>query len=141
MSSSLGFRAYASGLDAYAGTMNLSVGRSGDRSRPVRTESAGVLRLMKPLHLDDSGQVAYFVVNPGGAYFSEACRMDVEVLPGASLLLSSQGATRIYRTPRGPACAWPGTSTPCPWAGPGGACRRWPARSGTAGSTAGARAT
>ena len=103
MNSSLGFRAYASGPDAYAGTMNLSVGRSGNRSRPVRTESAGVLRLMKPLHLDDSGQVAYFVVNPGGAYFSEACRMDVEVLPGASLLLSSQGATRIYRTPRGPA--------------------------------------
>ena len=103
MSSALGFRAAASRPDAYAGTMNLSVGRSGDRSRPVRTESAGVLRLMKPLHLDDSGQVAYFVVNPGGAYFSEACRMDVEVLPGASLLLSSQGATRIYRTPRGPA--------------------------------------
>ncbi|WP_425310747.1 urease accessory protein UreD [Ammonicoccus fulvus] len=103
MSSALGFRAVASGPDAYAGTMNLSVGRAGGRSRPVRTESSGVLRLMKPLHLDDSGQVAYFVVNPGGAYFSEACRMDVEVLADANLLLSSQGATRIYRTPRGPA--------------------------------------
>lgn len=103
MSSALGFRPAASGREDYAGTMKLSVGRSGDRSRPVRTESAGVLRLMKPLYLDDSGQVAYFVVNPGGAYFSEACRMDVEVLPDANLLLSSQGATRIYRTPRGPA--------------------------------------
>ncbi len=102
MSSALGFRPVAAGPQ-YAGTMTLSVARAGGRSGPVRTESAGVLRLMKPLYLDDSGQVAYVVVNPGGAYFGEACRMDVEVLPGASLLLSSQGATRIYRTPRGPA--------------------------------------
>lgn len=102
MSSTLGFRP-AVGKPEYAGTMNLSVALAGGRSQPVRTESEGVLRLMKPLYLDDSGQVAYFVVNPGGAYFSEACRMDVEVLSDANLLLSSQGATRVYRTPNGQA--------------------------------------
>lgn len=69
----------------------------------MRTESFGVLRLMKPIYLDDSGQVTYIVVNPGGAYFGELCRMDVEVLPGAHLLLAAQGATRIYRTPNEPA--------------------------------------
>ena len=103
MTTSLGFRPAASGPQEYAGTLNLSVARTGGRSRPVRTDSMGVLRLMKPLYLDDSGQVTYVVVNPGGAYFSEACRMDVEELPDANLLLASQGATRIYRTPRGPA--------------------------------------
>jgi urease accessory protein len=69
----------------------------------VRTDSAGVLRLMKPLYLDDSGQVTYIVINPGGAYFGETCRLEVDVQPGASLLLSTQGATRIYRTPGDPA--------------------------------------
>lgn len=103
MSSSLGFRPAAVADQEYAGRLNLSVALAGGHSRPVRTESMGVLRLMKPLYLDDSGQVTYIVVNPGGAYFSEACGMDVEVLPGANLLLASQGATRIYRTPRGPA--------------------------------------
>lgn len=101
--SALGFRAAVRPTDGYAGSLFLAAARSGDRSHPVRTESRGVLRLMRPLYLDDSGQVAFYVINPGGAYFGETVRMDVEVLPGASLLLSSQGATRIYRTPHAPA--------------------------------------
>lgn len=100
--SSLGYQA-AKPAAGPAGALSLSVGFSGGRTEPVRTESVGVLRLMKPHYLDDSGQVTYIVVNPGGAYFGEACRMDVEVLPGASLVLASQGATRIYRTPHEPA--------------------------------------
>lgn len=100
---SLGFRR-AEARTGPAGTVALSVGLGPDgRTHPVRTDSRGVLRLMQSLRLDDSGQVAYFVVNPGGAYFGEVCRMDVEVAAGASLLLSSQGATRIYRTPNAPA--------------------------------------
>lgn len=84
--------------------MVLSVGLGPDgRTHPARTDSRGVLRLMQPLRLDESGQVAYFVINPGGAYFGEVCQMNVEVAPEANLLLSSQGATRIYRTPNAPA--------------------------------------
>lgn len=99
----LGFQAATSSTDGPAGTLQLSVARRGGRTQPAHTHSQGVLRLLKPLYLDDSGQVSYFVVNPGGAYFGESCHFDVEVQPGASLLLSSQGATRIYRTPRRPA--------------------------------------
>lgn len=99
----LGFRRAEAGTGP-AGIVALSVGLGPDgRTHPVHTDSRGVLRLMQPLRLDDSGQVAYFVINPGGAYFGEICQMDVEVAPGANLLLSSQGATRIYRTPNAPA--------------------------------------
>lgn len=98
---SLGFRkAVPSDI---AGSISLSVARHGHRTHPVRTESFGVLRLMQPLYLDDSGQVAYIVMNPGGAYFGERYRYSVDVLPDAMLLMSSQGATRIYKTPRCPA--------------------------------------
>lgn len=100
-SSSLGFR--PARISSTAGSLRLSVARRGDRTRPVRTDSAGVLRLMQPLYLDDSGQVTYIIVNPGGAYFGETYRIEVDVQPGANLLLSSQGATRIYRTPGDPA--------------------------------------
>ncbi|HZK04450.1 MAG TPA: urease accessory protein UreD [Actinomycetaceae bacterium] len=86
-----------------AGALDLTVQRSGVRTRPVKTEGSGVLRLMHPLYLDDSGQLTYIVVNPGGAYFGEDYRMRVEVGEGASLLLASQGATRIYKTPHRPA--------------------------------------
>jgi len=97
----LGYRSAVSG--DVAGRINLTVARQGRLTRPVRTESSGVLRLMQPLYLDDSGQVTYIVVNPGGAYFGETYKLSVEAQPEAHLLLASQGATRIYKTPNEPA--------------------------------------
>ncbi|GAB2482372.1 urease accessory protein UreD [Luteococcus sediminum] len=99
---SLGFRK-AERLPEVAGTLNLVVSAVDGRSGPVHTEHSGVLRLMHALHLDDSGQVTYVVVNPGGAYFGETYHLKAEVRPGANLLLAAQGATRIYRTPKEPA--------------------------------------
>jgi urease accessory protein len=55
------------------------------------------------MYLDESGQVTYIVVNPGGAYFGEDYEFSIDVRPGASLLLSTQSATRIHRTPERPA--------------------------------------
>jgi urease accessory protein len=50
--------------------------------------------------LDDSGQVCYVLVNPGGAYLgADLYVIDVEVTDGAKLLLTTQSATKIYRTP------------------------------------------
>ncbi len=100
-SSPLGFR--AARLGDVAGSLTLDVASRGGRTEPVRSEHQGVLRLMKPLYLDDSGQLTYIVVNPGGAYFGEKYRFEVGVESGASLVLATQGATRIHRTPVNPA--------------------------------------
>lgn len=55
---------------------------------------------MRPHYLDDSGQVCYVVVNPGGAYLgADLFLIDVEVGDSASLLLTTQSATKVYRTP------------------------------------------
>ena len=60
----------------------------------------GALRVLRPHYLDDSGQVCYVVVNPGGAYLgADLYVIDVEVADGAKLLLTTQSATKIYRTP------------------------------------------
>ena len=60
----------------------------------------GALRVLRPHYLDDSGQVCYVVVNPGGAYLgADLYVMDVEVQAGAKLLLTTQSATKVYRTP------------------------------------------
>ena len=59
---------------------------------------------MRPHYLDASGQVTYTVINPGGAYFgADTYLMDVEVEEEASLALTTQSATKVYRTPQGPA--------------------------------------
>lgn len=98
---SLGFRRAAP--KEVAGSLHLVIGRSGNRSVPLLKQGEGLLRVMNALYLDDSGQVTYIVINPGGAYFGEHYRYDIEVTEGANLLLASQGATRIYRTPVRPA--------------------------------------
>ena len=60
----------------------------------------GTLRVLRPHYLDNSGQVSYVLVNPGGAYLgADLYVIDVEVADGAALLLATQSATKIYRTP------------------------------------------
>jgi urease accessory protein len=60
----------------------------------------GALRVLRPHYLDDSGQVCYVVVNPGGAYLgADLFVLDICVEDGADLLLTTQSATKIYRTP------------------------------------------
>jgi len=60
----------------------------------------GALRVLRPHYLDDSGQVCYVLVNPGGAYLgADLFLLDAEVEAGAELLLTTQSATKVYRTP------------------------------------------
>src|SRR5699024_5110445 len=78
----MGYRAASQA--EFAGHLKLTVARFGDVTRPVTTEHYGVMRLMQPLYLDDSGQLTYIIVNPGGAYFGEKYEHFVEVAPKAN---------------------------------------------------------
>ncbi|NLZ58116.1 MAG: urease accessory protein UreD [Corynebacterium sp.] len=51
-------------------------------------------------YLDDSGQVYYTIINPGSAYFGgDDYHFKVQIEDNASLLLTGQSATKIYKTP------------------------------------------
>ena len=87
-------------VEAPMGELALLVAERGGRSVAVRQFHQGALRVLRPHYLDDSGQVCYVVVNPGGAYLgADLYVIDVEVAEGAKLLLTTQSATKIYRTP------------------------------------------
>jgi urease accessory protein len=82
------------------GVLNLVIGERHGRSIATGQFHQGALRVLRPHYLDDSGQVCYVMVNPGGAYLgADLYVVDVEVEDGASLLLTTQSATKIYRTP------------------------------------------
>ena len=82
------------------GELELCVAVRGQRSVAAHQYHQGALRVLRPHYLDDSGQVCYVVVNPGGAYLgADLFLLDVEVGDGADLLLTTQSATKIYRTP------------------------------------------
>ncbi len=82
------------------GELELVVAERGGRSVATHQFHRGALRVLRPHYLDSSGQVCYVLVNPGGAYLgADLYVIDVEVADGAKLLLATQSATKIYRTP------------------------------------------
>jgi urease accessory protein len=82
------------------GELRLRIERRGGRSVAAQQYHRGALRVLRPHYLDMSGQVSYVMVNPGGAYLgADLYVIDVEVGGGASLVLTTQSATKIYRTP------------------------------------------
>ena len=85
---------------SWAGTLSLDIDRREGRSIAVRQYHDGALRILRPHYLDESGQVCYVIVNPGGAYLGgDSYLIEVSVAAGADLLLTTQSATKIYRTP------------------------------------------
>ena len=82
------------------GRLELGVSFRGSKSVATHQFHEGALRVLRPHYLDDSGQVCYVVVNPGGAYLgADLFVLDMEVGDAASLLLTTQSATKVYRTP------------------------------------------
>lgn len=58
------------------------------------------LKIMRPHYLDNSGQAYVTILNPGGGYLGgDDYRIDIVVHKDASLLLTGQSATKVYRTP------------------------------------------
>jgi urease accessory protein len=82
------------------GELELLITERGGRSVAGHQYHRGALRVLRPHYLDGSGQVCYVLVNPGGAYLgADLFVLDVEVGDGADLLLTTQSATKVYRTP------------------------------------------
>lgn len=84
------------------GELRLAVGlRSG---RPVITEQfhQGALRVLRPRMLAP-GCLGITVVNPGGGFLAgDHYRTDISVRAGAGLEVTSQSATKVYRSPGPP---------------------------------------
>lgn len=82
------------------GRLELVLSERGGRTVARSQFHQGALRVLRPHYLDDSGQVCYVVVNPGGAYLgADLFVLNVDVEAGADLLLTTQSATKVYRTP------------------------------------------
>lgn len=64
----------------------------------------GALKVMRPIYHDDSGQVCYYILNPGGGYLDgDRYQMKISLMEQARLTLTTQSATKIYKTPNKPA--------------------------------------
>lgn len=60
----------------------------------------GALKVMRPIYHDGSGQACYYILNPGGGYLDGDCyQMKISLEKQAKLTLTTQSATKIYKTP------------------------------------------
>lgn len=89
----------------YAGVLKLAIAQRSGKNVARSQFHEGALRILRPHYLDgDSGHLTYTVVNPGGAYFgADSYLLDIELDDAAALTLTTQSATKVYRTPQGPA--------------------------------------
>lgn len=86
------------------GELDLHIERRAGKDIATRQYHQGALRVLRPHYLDSTAQVCYTVVNPGGGYLgADRYRIGIGVGSSASLLLTTQSATKIYRTPQGEA--------------------------------------
>ncbi|WP_092259434.1 urease accessory protein UreD [Corynebacterium cystitidis] len=82
------------------GDLELGIAVSGGKSIATTQYHTRALKIIRPHYLDDSGQVYYIIVNPGGGYVGgDAYRMKISVADGASALITDQSAAKVYRTP------------------------------------------
>lgn len=82
------------------GELELGISVSGGKSIATSQFHTRALKVIRAHYLDDSGQVYYIIVNPGGGYVGgDAYRMKFSVADGASALITDQSAAKVYRTP------------------------------------------
>lgn len=84
----------------WTGQLALTVFNNGKRSvaRDIFFEKA--LKVIRPVYLNDSTIPTFYIVNVGGGYLDgDRYKMNINVEQNAAVTLTSQGATKIYKTP------------------------------------------
>lgn len=86
------------------GQLSLAIENRVGRAIARQQYFQGALRVLRPHYLDDTGQVTYTIVNPGGGYLGgDVYTIDVDVAADTWVALTSQSATKVYKTPTQPA--------------------------------------
>jgi len=64
--------------------------------------ASGAFKISRPLETEATGQKLLYLMNPGGGYVDgDRYRMELSLERGAELALTTQSATKVYRTPQG----------------------------------------
>lgn len=88
-------------MAGWTGLLRLAVADRNGKTVPNRVYFEGALKVMRPIYHQASGQVCYYLLNPGGGYIDgDRYRMEITAEKQARLTLTTQSATKVYRTPR-----------------------------------------
>ncbi len=85
----------------WTGVLNLNVEDRKGKTVAKNVYFQGAFKVMRPIYHDDSGRACYYLLNPGGGYLDgDRYQMKLSLGENAKLTLTTQGATKIYKTPK-----------------------------------------
>ena len=87
-------------MTGWTGELRLDVENRRGKTVAKSVYFQGALKVMRPIYHNNSGEVCYYILNPGGGYLDgDRYRMNIKVEEQARLTLTTQSATKVYRTP------------------------------------------
>ena len=90
-------------MEQWTGYLQLAVEKKGEKTIAEDIYFYGAFKIMSPFYLQNDAQACYYIMNPGGGYVDgDRYKMDIQLSKQAELLLTTQSATKIYKTPNRP---------------------------------------
>lgn len=90
--------------DNWTGILRLEAEERNGKTVAKNVYFQGAFKVMRPIYHDDTGQACYYILNPGGGYLDgDRYQMRISLEEQARLTLTTQSATKIYKTPNQPA--------------------------------------
>jgi len=85
----------------WTGSLSLDLEDRKGKTVAKRVYFQGAFKVMRPVYSDDSGQVCYYLLNPGGGFLDgDRYRMEISADEGSKVTLTTQSATKVYKTPK-----------------------------------------
>ncbi|MEK4418626.1 urease accessory protein UreD [Bacillus sp. FSL K6-0268] len=91
-------------MQNWTGILRLDAQHRNGKTVAKKVYFQGAYKVMRPIYHDESGQACYYILNPGGGYLDgERYQIQISLEKHAKLTLTTQSATKIYKTPNKPA--------------------------------------
>ncbi|SDY09937.1 urease accessory protein UreD [Salimicrobium album] len=87
-------------MSEWTGELELDTERIQDKTITENLYFQGAFKIMRPVYSHHSGHPSYYILNPGGGYLDgDTYRMKITAGTNAGLTLTTQSATKVYKTP------------------------------------------
>ncbi|WP_419887000.1 urease accessory protein UreD [Neobacillus niacini] len=87
-------------MEQWTGVLHLNAEDRKGKTVAKNVYYQGAFKVMRPIYHDDSGRACYYLLNPGGGYLDgDRYQMKLGLGENAKLTLTTQGATKVYKTP------------------------------------------
>ncbi len=87
-------------MSEWTGVLQLDMENRQGRTVAKNVYFQGAFKVMRPVYHHNKNYPCYYLLNPGGGYLDgDKYRMDITLEEKAQLTLTTQSATKIYKTP------------------------------------------